>query len=172
MNSKIDDGNWIHYFRSSLDHPLFRKPAVWHTWTYCLLKACFRPVSVFWKGKRITVPVGSFITSLSKINEVTGLSFQQIRTALRILEAEGNLTIESTKSGHLVKVNNWGKFQGNGENSNKDSNNQLTNNKQRRSPEPLPDKASEAPKKERKNLVMKILTDLLVRTLQILTMKR
>lgn len=60
------------------------------------------------------VPPGSVVTSLSKLSESCGLSVQQTRTALKRLEATGEVTRQSTGSWTLVTLVNWEKYQGNG----------------------------------------------------------
>ena len=61
-----------------------------------------------------SVPPGSVVTSLSKLAESCGLSIQQTRTALKRLEATGEVTRQSTGAWTLVTLVNWEKYQGNG----------------------------------------------------------
>ena len=54
---------------------------------------------------------GQFVTSLSKLAEETGLTIQQTRTALKHLEATGEITNVSTQKCRIITVNNYNTYQ-------------------------------------------------------------
>jgi hypothetical protein len=89
---------------------------------YCLLKANYKDKK--WRG--IEIKRGEFISSLATINSETGLSIQNIRTAISKLESTGELTCKKTNKYTLFKVNHYDCYQ----QSNTQANNQLTNNQQ------------------------------------------
>lgn len=66
-----------------------------------------------WKG--LVVEAGSMITSIRKLAEESGLSVQQVRTALSKLIATHEVTQLATQKRHrlltLLKVNNWMAYQ-------------------------------------------------------------
>jgi len=74
--------NWVKYYRKSLEDPLFRRPLIWHFFQYCLLKANREAKKVNHGGKTMIIPEGCFIFGRKKAAEETGLSEQNIRTAL------------------------------------------------------------------------------------------
>lgn len=67
-----------------------------------------------WKGKQFKTEAGQFVTSTNSIIDKagTGISRQNVRTALIKFKKYDFLTYESTKTGILVSIVNWGLYQG------------------------------------------------------------
>lgn len=86
-----------------------------------------------WNGQQYDCVPGQFITSLEKIAEKSGkdVSIQNVRTAIKRFEKYGFLTNESTKAGRLITIVNWGIYQVNDEEPNKDADKELTKSQQR-----------------------------------------
>lgn len=84
------------------------------------------------KGEKFSVDKGQFITSLESIvaNCGKGVSLQNVRTALKRFEKYGFLTNESTNKNRLITIVNWGIYQGEDDEPNKQTNKQLTSNQQ------------------------------------------
>ena len=94
---------------------------------HCLFKANYKEKK--WKG--VTVEIGSFITSYENLAFETGLTVQQVRTALDKLKSTGEITYKSTSRYSIITVNSWNKYQTDNTQDNKQTtNNQQTNNKQ------------------------------------------
>ena len=91
-----------------------------------------------WKDGRFKgyeVPRGSVVTSIAHLAQGTGLSCQQVRTALKHLQTTGEITSKSTNRFTIVTLVKYGFYQNptprNGKLINKQStNNQQSNNKQ------------------------------------------
>lgn len=98
----------------------------------CLMLANHKENKWEWNGEIFEAEPGQFITSLSSLKEVCAkdVSIQNIRTALKKLERWDFLTNKSTKSGRLITIVNWGKYQGLDCEVNKDNNKELTKNQQ------------------------------------------
>lgn len=66
-----------------------------------------------WQGKKFTIKPGQFITSLKSIRENagSGISIQNVRTALERFEKYEFLTSKSTNKNRLITVANWGLYQ-------------------------------------------------------------
>ena len=62
-----------------------------------------------WHGKEI--PRGSFWTSIESLSEASGLSIQEVRTALCKLISTGEVTSKATNQGRLITVVKYGDFQ-------------------------------------------------------------
>ncbi len=77
-----------------------------------------------WKGKRIKARPGQFVTSLDKIRETAGrgISLQNIRSALAKFQNHKIITNESTKTGRLITIVDWGKDKGTEDKTNKATN--------------------------------------------------
>ena len=94
---------------------------------HCLLRANHKDKK--WQGS--TVKKGSFITSYENLAIETGLSFQQVRTAISKLKLTGELTYKSTSQYSIITINNWDEYQEDNTQINKPlTSEQQTNNKQ------------------------------------------
>ena len=85
-----------------------------------------------WKGKIYMVKEGEFITSIKNIVSKCGkgVTTQNVRTALDRFEKLQFLTKESTNENTLIKIENWGLYQGVEIQTNKATNKRLTNDQQ------------------------------------------
>jgi len=86
-----------------------------------------------WKGQQFSCKPGQLITSLSSLAKECGegVTIQNVRTALERFEKLGFLTNLSTKTGRLITVVNWDKYQNQDFVSNKSINKDLTKSQQR-----------------------------------------
>lgn len=84
------------------------------------------------KGKRIKLQPGQFITSLPAIAKLAGdgVSVQNIRTALKRFAEYEFLTDESTGQGRLITICNWDRYQRGVEEANSQTNRPLTDSQQ------------------------------------------
>ena len=77
---------YVKDYRKSLDHPLYKRPLVWHFWGYCLKRANHQDKEIDFDGKPFMIKRGNFIMSIQDAVDETGLTRQNIRTAVQILE--------------------------------------------------------------------------------------
>lgn len=87
-----------------------------------------------WQGKQFKAQPGEFVTSAKSIMAKSGIgiSRQNVRTALEKFTKYNFLTYQSTKTGLLVNIVNWGDYQGKNDLTNQAINHEVTN----RSPSP------------------------------------
>jgi hypothetical protein len=85
-----------------------------------------------WNGKRFICKPGQMITSLDSIAKAcgNGVSGQNVRTAIKRFEKYEFLTNQSTKTGRLITIVNWDKYQVYEKQPNKDTDNDLTKTQQ------------------------------------------
>lgn len=77
-----------------------------------------------------TVPRGSFISSIRKLSEETGLTEREVRTGISHLKSTGEVTQESYNKFSVFTVNNYDKYQmSDTHNDNQESDNRQTNDK-------------------------------------------
>lgn len=126
---------WIKIHRELFDKPIWvlsssEQKAVLIT---LLSMANYKEKRWEWNGQQYDCVPGQFITSLEKIAEKSGkdVSIQNVRTAIKRFEKYGFLTNESTKAGRLITIVNWGIYQVNDEEPNKDVDKDLTKSQQR-----------------------------------------
>lgn len=99
----------------------------------CLLLANHDGKKWFWGKEIYECKPGQFITSLESLTKLCGkdVKTQSVRTSLLILEKWHFLTNESTKTGRLITIINWGTYQNDDADTNKDTNKELTKSQQR-----------------------------------------
>lgn len=77
-----------------------------------------------WKGRKILK--GQLLTSRNNLAKQTGLTVQQVRTALDKLSATSEITVKTTKGknygSHLISIINWDKYQLSNQDTNQVSN--------------------------------------------------
>ena len=121
---------FIKLYRILLEDELWQhlKPEFKTIMVTLLLMASHKKTSWIWNNTKYTCMPGEFVTSLESIkkNCGKGISLQNIRSCLKLLENYGFLTNKSTKQNRLILIQNWSKYQ----NGNKAINSQLTNNSQ------------------------------------------
>ncbi|MDW5524595.1 DNA replication protein DnaD [Carnobacterium maltaromaticum] len=85
-----------------------------------------------WQGQKYKAKPGQFVTSLPKIAEKsgTGITIQNVRTALKRFEKYEFLTDQSTALNRLITIVNWGFYQGEEDAPNRLANRQLTDYQQ------------------------------------------
>ena len=74
------------------------------------------------KSGFLTIQRGQVLTSLKRINERTGLTYQEIRTSLGKLEKSGEINKQTTNKYSIITINKYNDYQ--------EINKQLTNNQQ------------------------------------------
>lgn len=80
-----------------------------HLFIHCLLRANFKDIN--YRG--IKIKRGQFITSREKLSVETGLTEQQIRTALKHLLATGEITKQNCTSYSIITVEKYNDYQEN-----------------------------------------------------------
>ena len=127
-------GGWIKLYRELLDKPIWFEstPEQKVILITLLLMANHDGRQWEWQGQQYYAGPGQFVTSLSKIAEKAGpgISMQNVRTALKRFEKFNFLTNQSTKVNRLITIVNWGIYQDNPNEPNKDDNSQLTKSQQ------------------------------------------
>ncbi|MBR2587533.1 hypothetical protein IKE71_04160 [Candidatus Saccharibacteria bacterium] len=122
---------YIKLFRQMTEWEWYKEPNTKAVFLHLLIMANHSPGR--WQG--IKIDRGQHLTSIKKLAEETGLSSQNVRTALNHLKSTHELTITPTKRYTLITVEKYEKYQGDDSGANKVSNTlankDLTNNQQR-----------------------------------------
>lgn len=128
---------WVKEHRKMMEWEWYTDVNTCHLFRHLILKANHKDKS--WRGTLIKR--GQLITSRDKLAEETGLSPQQIRTALNKLKSTSNITSHATNRFTLIEVLNYSVFQGSDDDeqpasqpasqptSNQPPNQQITTNK-------------------------------------------
>lgn len=103
-------GGYIKSYRSLLDWEWFKDRNTLQLWIYILHRVNYEP-SLF---QGMTIERGQMLETYQSMAEHTGLSVQNVRTALSHLELTGELTRKSTRHGMLITVHKYDVYQGSG----------------------------------------------------------
>ena len=128
------NNGWIKLYRCLMDKPIWLNstPEQKVILITILMLASHVDKEWEWQGNKFTIKPGQFVTSLPKLAEKCGegISIQNVRTALKRFKKLEFLTDESTATGRLITVENWGIYQGKDDEPNSDDNSQLTDSQQ------------------------------------------
>lgn len=126
------NNGWIKLHRCLLSKAIWKcsTPEQCKLLIIILLLANHEPSQWIFEGKKYECKSGEFITSLSSLAKTSGLSIQQVRTALEKFEKLDFLTSKSTKQNRLISIVNWGFYQEVDEQGNKQPNKQVTKSQQ------------------------------------------
>jgi hypothetical protein len=114
---------WIKIHRQILDWEWYSDNNAFRVFMHLILKANHKEK----RYKGIELNCGSVITSRDILSLETGLSVQQIRTALDKLKSTSEITIETSSKGTIIQVVNYAKYQ---LSTSESTNEQPTNNQQ------------------------------------------
>lgn len=99
---------WVKNHRSIKDWGWYRKPLTAHLFQHLIREVNHKDGE--WMGNPVLR--GQIITGRKALSEATGLSEQQIRTALKHLESTHEIVTKSTKLHTLITVCNYDIYQG------------------------------------------------------------
>jgi len=121
---------WIKLYRQILDNPVFLKPELYQLFSYCILRANHSETKIIWNGKEETLEKGCFITGRKTLAEDTGQNESSIYKRLKVLEKLNMITVKSNNKFSVVKVLNYGVYQGGEGEEEQQSNNKVTTKEQ------------------------------------------
>jgi hypothetical protein len=125
---------WLKLHRELLDKPIWTlsTPEQKTILITLLLMANHDQNKWEFKGQQYICRPGQFITSLESITEKAGkgVSIRNTRTALKRFEKMEFLTNESTKQNRLITICNWPIYQAKKDDTDKQYDNQVTNDRQ------------------------------------------
>lgn len=116
---------WVKFHRKMVEWEWYNDLPAFKLFTHLILTANHQPQK--WRGR--TVKAGQLITGRKSLSKKTGLTEQQIRTALDKLKSTNEITIKTTNRNTLISICNWETYQIINQQNNH-LNNQQTTNKQ------------------------------------------
>ena len=118
--------NFIKIDRKILQWEWYKNEHTKNVFLHCLLKA-------YWKEKKYEgkiIPRGSFISSIGKMAEETGLTPMEVRTALKHLKLTNEVTSKGTNKNTVFTVTNYDLYQSKQQAEQQTDNKQITNKQQ------------------------------------------
>lgn len=102
---------WICVHRQLVDNPIFKNDKLFRVFMYCILKASHTDHEQLVGDSVVSVKRGQLVTGRKALSSATGLSEQNIRTAVLKLEKMGILTSNPTNKFSIISIVNWDKYQ-------------------------------------------------------------
>lgn len=103
---------WVKIHRKLLENPLAKKPAWAWLWVVLLLLASHEERESFtWKGKKILLKRGQFVTGRKKLKSITGIPESSIERTLNYLEIGHQIEQQKTTKYRLISIVNWDSYQ-------------------------------------------------------------
>jgi len=123
---------WVQLHRKLLENPVFKNPKLLQTFLYCLLKATHTEREQLVGDTIVKLQPGQMATGRRALSQATGLTEQNIRTALDKLKKLGILTSKPTTKYSIISITNWDSYQQTNQQvtNNQPTSNQQTNHKQ------------------------------------------
>lgn len=152
----MGSNGWIKLHRCLLDKAIWTSSTPEHK-TILITILCLanhQDNQWYWKGEKFICRPGQFITSSTSLAAKSGTSRQNVRSALVKFEKCEFLTYESTKTGLLINVVNWGKYQDDNTTANQASNQEVTNSQPRGNQEVTTNKNDKKVKNDKKDILL------------------
>lgn len=120
---------YVKLWRKSLDAGWLKNHKLWIFWTYCLMKATYKPHKAIIGNREVFLEPGQFIFGRRVAANETGLTERQIRTILAFLINAGNLTIKTTNKYSVITIVNWHIYQQSDYENDPQNDQQVTSNR-------------------------------------------
>jgi len=150
----VGNDGYIKIWRRLFEHPIWLNstPEQKNILIVLIELANYSDCQWEWQGKEFSLKRGQMITSTASIMRACGkgVSEQNVKTALVRFEKFGFLTCESTKTGRLITIENYDKWQGECVESNQESNQDLTDTSPRPNQDLTTKKNNKKNKKDKK----------------------
>lgn len=138
----MNDGNFIKIDRKILEWEWYKDQNTKDLFLHMLIKANWKEG----KFQGTTVPRGSFVSSINRLHEETGLTEREVRTAISHLKTTGEVTSKTTNKFTVFTVLNYDLYQA----SDKQADNQVTSERQADDKQTTTIEERKKKKKERK----------------------
>ena len=105
----------------------YSNPSTFCVWMHLLIEASHE--FKVWKG--VPIVPGELVTSVNSLSISTGLSIQQVRTALRNIQTTGEITIKTTNKYSIITICKYDEYQvlnGRGQQTKQQTDNKQSNN--------------------------------------------
>jgi len=106
---------WVKLYRNIIEDELWKisLPKQKVIMLHLILMVNHKESTWAWQGEKFNVPAGGMVTSLESIKRFCGrgISIRNVRTALVSFSRYGFLTNKSTKTGRLIQIANYEKYQ-------------------------------------------------------------
>ena len=100
-------GGWIKIHRKMVGWEWYSSPTTFCVWMHLLIEANHE--AVMWHGYKIAA--GQLVTTVNRLTKTTGLSTQQVRTALRNIQSTHEITIKATNKFSIITICKYVEYQ-------------------------------------------------------------
>jgi hypothetical protein len=119
---------YVKLWKKSLDSGMLQNPELWAFWSWCLLKATRRTYKQMVGYQEIELQPGQLVFGREAVAKELKSSAQTIRTCVKTLVKQKNITIKSTNKFSIISIVNWNTYQSTDCESNQQTNQEVTSN--------------------------------------------
>jgi len=105
------NNGYIKLWRKSLDDGWLKNHKLWVLWCWCLMRAAHSERDIIVGNSRIRLLPGDFVFGRNSLAAELGMSVQSLRTMLKFLKNQKNITIKSTNKFSICSIVNWSTYQ-------------------------------------------------------------
>ncbi len=139
-NPPENSQGWVRLPRELLNSYMFHNEKLWKVFTWCLLKATWKPREITIGRQKVKLEPGQFIFGRHAAARELNMKSSTAWDYIKLLEKHQNTNIKSNNKFSIITVNNWELWQGEIENldnkpDNKPDNKSTTNPTQTRTKE-------------------------------------
>jgi hypothetical protein len=102
---------YIKLWRKVGDSKMYRSKDLWAMWTFLLMNATHKRRNVYTGLKQVELLPGQYITGRKALALELRMSERRVRTCLKHLETNGNVTIKPTNKYSIITIVNWSTYQ-------------------------------------------------------------
>lgn len=111
----MEDQGWVKIWRKLRDNPWVGDPNFLALWVHILMEATHKERPAIFKGQKITLKPGQFITGRKYLCELTGIKRTTLERNLEKMERDGQIGQQTTTKNRLITVLNWDQYQTGGQ---------------------------------------------------------
>lgn len=108
----MSDAGWIKLHRKVLENGWLRNPELWTFWTWCLLKASHKKMTIRVGLQQVTLEPGQFVFGRKQAGKELRMNPSKIYRFTLILKKAGNLNIKTNNKFTVITIINWVIYQG------------------------------------------------------------
>lgn len=109
-DEKLESG-WVKLWRKTIDSAIIKNPKLCTFWVWCLLKASHTKRKQIVGFQEIEIDPGQFVFGRKKASSELTMSEQTIRTCIKHLKSNQQISIESTSKYSIITICKWDTYQ-------------------------------------------------------------
>lgn len=108
----MNDTSYIKLFRKLRENPIYKNSTAVHVWIECLMRATYKPKTIFQGRNKVELLPGQFIMGREEFGSRIGCSSTTTWFWIKQFELDSQLDIKTSNKGTVVSIKNWNDYCG------------------------------------------------------------